>query len=55
VFDVVLKSRDPEELAYYWAASRDATGKKMRKQFLEVIELTNEAARYVREQELQAH
>ncbi len=38
-------SRDPEELAYYWKAARDATGKKLRKHFIEVIELTNEKAR----------
>jgi hypothetical protein len=42
---VFAKSRDSKELAYYWQAWRDASGKKMREQFIEVIKLTNEAAR----------
>ncbi len=45
VYEVTLNSIDPDEQAYYWRATRDATGKKMRKKFLEVIELINEAAR----------
>ncbi len=45
VKNLLEESRDPEELAYYWKALKAATGKKSRKHFVTVIELTNEEAR----------
>ena len=39
------KSRDPDELEYYWTQHRESTGTKMREMYKEYIELTNKAAR----------
>jgi hypothetical protein len=50
--DILSSSRDAKELEYYWREWRKATGVRMRKYFIENIDLTNEAARYVFEQNL---
>ncbi|GAU88092.1 hypothetical protein RvY_00850-3 [Ramazzottius varieornatus] len=42
--DILDKSRDPEEMKYLWHAWRDATGKKMRKDYISYIGLKNKAA-----------
>jgi hypothetical protein len=42
---IFAKSRDLEELEYYWTQFRAATGQKMRSLFLEYLDLENEAAR----------
>jgi peptidyl-dipeptidase A len=44
--DILAKSRDAKELEYYWKEWRKATGEKMRDDFIENIDLINEAARY---------
>jgi len=45
--DILASSRDAKELEYYWNEWRKATGVRMRKDFIDNIGLTNEAARYV--------
>ncbi|XP_052132138.1 angiotensin-converting enzyme-like isoform X2 [Frankliniella occidentalis] len=42
---LLAKSRDPEELKHVWAEFRKEAGDKVRKQFVQYVELTNEAAR----------
>lgn len=37
-------SEDPEELLYVWKAWRDATGKRMRKKYVEYVGLMKEVA-----------
>jgi hypothetical protein len=44
--EILAKSRDVKELEYYWKEWRKATGEKMRDDFIENIDLFNEAARY---------
>ena len=45
--DILASSRDAKELEYYWNEWRKATGVRMRKDFIDNIGLTNEAARYI--------
>ncbi|KAJ1523168.1 hypothetical protein ONE63_001059 [Megalurothrips usitatus] len=42
---LLAKSRDAEELKYIWVEFRKAAGDKLRKQFTEYVQLSNEAAR----------
>ena len=39
------KSRDPDELEYYWTQHRKATGSKMKDMYKEYVKLTNKAAK----------
>ncbi|XP_075231584.1 angiotensin-converting enzyme-like [Lycorma delicatula] len=41
---IFATSRDPEELKYYWAAWRNATGKKLKNSYNHYLELINEIA-----------
>ena len=41
---IMSKSRDPEELQYYWEQWREQTGQKMVDQYKQYIDLYNEAA-----------
>ena len=45
--DIAARSRDPDELEYYFTEYRRATGREMRDLYVEYIDLTNEAARRV--------
>ena len=40
----MARSRDPEELQYYWDQWRRATGERMGDQYRQYIDLYNEAA-----------
>ena len=40
----MARSRDPEELRYYWEQWRRATGERMGDQYRQYIDLYNEAA-----------
>ena len=42
---IMSKSRDPEELQYYWEQWRKQTGQKMVDQYKQFIDLYNEAAK----------
>ena len=42
---IMANSRDPLELEYYWTQWRAETGHKFRDEYLEYIDLANEAAR----------
>ncbi|XP_042898194.1 angiotensin-converting enzyme-like [Parasteatoda tepidariorum] len=42
VFDVMEKSRNYQELQYFWTQWRDETGKKIRADYLRYIDLNNE-------------
>lgn len=42
--DIMASSRDPEELAYYWTALRDASGALMPQQYSEFVTIANEVA-----------
>ena len=42
---MMAKSRNPEELEYYWTQWRKATGERFRDLYLEHIDLKNEAAK----------
>ncbi|XP_048507485.1 angiotensin-converting enzyme-like [Athalia rosae] len=42
---IMAESEDVGELAYVWKAWRDATGKKMRNDYIAYVELTKEVAR----------
>ncbi|UYV61313.1 hypothetical protein LAZ67_1004324 [Cordylochernes scorpioides] len=42
---IFASSRNPEDLKKYWVGWRDATGKKIRSQYIKFVELSNEAAR----------
>jgi len=44
VSEVMARSRDPEELRYYWEQWRRATGERMGDQYRQYIDLYNEAA-----------
>ena len=41
----MAKSRDPSELQYYWEQFREASGKKIRANYVEHVDLLNEAAK----------
>lgn len=41
----MAKSRDPEELKHIWVEFRKQAGDKVRKEFVEYVALTNEAAK----------
>lgn len=43
--DILQKSRDPEELKYYWLEWYNKAGKPVRKYFDKYVELSNEAAK----------
>jgi peptidyl-dipeptidase A len=43
--EIFATSRDAKELEYYWKEWRNATGVRMREDFIENIDLINEAAR----------
>ncbi len=45
LIQIFSNSRDVKKLEYYWNAWRNATGARMREDFVDNIELTNEAAR----------
>ncbi|UYV61430.1 hypothetical protein LAZ67_1004800 [Cordylochernes scorpioides] len=42
---IFASSRNAEDLKKYWVGWRDATGKKIRSQYIKFVELSNEAAR----------
>ncbi|UYV61435.1 hypothetical protein LAZ67_1004848 [Cordylochernes scorpioides] len=42
---IFASSRNAEDLKKYWVGWRDATGKKIRSQYVKFVELSNEAAR----------
>lgn len=42
---IFKESRDPEELKYYWVQWRDLSGKKMRKDFINMMEIMDLAAK----------
>lgn len=44
---ILAESNDPKEMEYYWTQFRAQTGDKMRALYLEYVDLTNKAARYV--------
>ena len=44
VSKIMSKSRDPEELQYYWEQWREQTGEKMVDLYKQYIDLYNEAA-----------
>jgi len=41
---ILAKSRDHEELEYYWTQWREVSGKKMKDKYKEYVDLTNKAA-----------
>ena len=41
---IMSKSRDPEELQYYWEQWRDQSGRKMGDMYRQYVDLYNEAA-----------
>lgn len=43
--EILMKSRDPDELKYVWKAWRDASGKRVKSDFMRYVELSNEIAR----------
>ncbi|XP_063977771.1 angiotensin-converting enzyme-like [Diachasmimorpha longicaudata] len=43
--EILIKSRDPDELKYIWTAWRDASGKKMKNYFIRYVQLSNEIAK----------
>uniref|UniRef100_A0A0C9RAR2 Angiotensin-converting enzyme n=1 Tax=Fopius arisanus TaxID=64838 RepID=A0A0C9RAR2_9HYME len=43
--EILIKSRDPDELKYVWKEWRDASGKKMKNDFIRYVELSNEIAK----------
>ena len=43
--EIIGSSRDPEELKYVWLSWRDQTGKTMRDDYKEFVQLINEAAK----------
>jgi peptidyl-dipeptidase A len=45
ITEVMAKSRDPSELQYYWEQFREASGKKIRANYVEHVDLLNEAAK----------
>ena len=47
VSTIFAKSKDPEELAHYWTAVRNNTGKKLRDMWIQKMEFEKEIARYV--------
>ena len=44
---IFSNSRDVKKLEYYWNEWRNATGARMRENFINNIDLVNEAARYI--------
>ncbi len=44
---IFSNSRDVKKLEYYWNEWRNATGAKLREDFINNIPLINEAARYI--------
>ena len=44
---ILAESQDDKEMEYYWTEFRAATGDKMRALYLEYVDLTNQAARYL--------
>lgn len=44
--NIMAKSRDWEELTYVWTEWRRKSGRNMRELFEQLVDLTNEAARY---------
>ncbi|KAK0076664.1 hypothetical protein PV326_010605 [Microctonus aethiopoides] len=45
ITEIMINSRDPEELKHVWKSWRDASGKKVRNDFIKYVELSNEIAR----------
>ncbi|XP_015119782.1 angiotensin-converting enzyme [Diachasma alloeum] len=43
--EILIKSRNPDELKYVWKAWRDASGKKMKNYFIRYVQLSNEIAK----------
>lgn len=44
LYKVMSKSRDPEELVYYWEQWRQQSGQKMVEMYPRYVDLSNEAA-----------
>ncbi|KAK6617495.1 hypothetical protein RUM44_005083 [Polyplax serrata] len=44
ITEIFVKSRDPDELRYYWSEWRNAAGKPVREMYKEYVKLSNEAA-----------
>jgi len=47
IHEIFANSNDAKELEYYWNEWRARTGQKMRNDYLVMLELSNEAARFV--------
>lgn len=45
ITEIIVNSHDPEELKHLWTKWRDATGKKLKTDFIRYVELSNEIAR----------
>ncbi|KAH0568973.1 hypothetical protein KQX54_021672 [Cotesia glomerata] len=43
--EILIRSRDPEELKYVWHAWRNASGRNVKQDFIKYVELSNEIAR----------
>ena len=44
LYEILAKSRNPEELKYYWEQWREASGKQIRSKYQEYVGIYNEAA-----------
>lgn len=45
ITDLFMRSHDPEELKHLWTKWRDASGKKVKTDFVRYVELSNDIAR----------
>lgn len=45
ITEIMMTSREPERLKHLWKAWRDASGKKMKNDYIKYVELSNEIAR----------
>ena len=43
--ETMRKSRDPEELKYYWEQWREVSGKQIKEMYSEYVDMYNEAAK----------